>query len=235
MLTALSRAARAAGERVRPTSHGLLVDQFLPTYDATQYRHAVVDATPAETMRAVRTADLTDTGSGVKALSWLRLVPEQVARLLGREVATPRADVTAADELRETVVELGASDDEYVVGMVGRFWQPVIEFADVAPGGFADFDEPGYAKLAMSFSVRPYGENRTLLTYEARTATTDEEARRQFRRYWTVIAPFAGYLMSRAVARIRADAEASHREPTGVAPTTAAEAIEAGAPAPESP
>lgn len=112
------------------------------------------------------------------------------------------------DDLRETVVELGERPGEEVVyGMVGKFWKPTIEWADVDAGEFRDFDEPGYAKLVTSFSVRPYGAARTLLSYETRIVTTDEAARRRFRRYWTVIGSFAGFLMYRALARIRIDAE----------------------------
>jgi hypothetical protein len=43
----------------------------------------------------------------------------------------------------------------------------------------------GYAKTTCSFSVRMLDEHRTLLSGLMRTATTDEDARRWFRRYWT--------------------------------------------------
>jgi hypothetical protein len=58
-----------------------------------------------------------------------------------------------------------------------------IEFAKVAPTAFCDFAEPGYAKAIYSLSVRPLGDHRTLLAGLMRTDTTDEHARRWFRRY----------------------------------------------------
>jgi hypothetical protein len=61
----------------------------------------------------------------------------------------------------------------------------VITFAKVSAEGFRDFAEPGYAKMIYSFSVRALDERRTLLSGMMRTATTDEQARRWFRRYWT--------------------------------------------------
>jgi len=93
--------------------------------------------------------------------------------------------------------------EEFVFGAIGKFWRPAIEWRQVESDEFSAFDESGYAKLAIGLSVRPYGEDRTLLSYEARTATTDDPARRNFRRYWRVIGPFAGYLMSRALSASR--------------------------------
>jgi hypothetical protein len=75
--------------------------------------------------------------------------------------------------------------DEIALGLVGKFWRPVIEFAKVTTEQFRDFAEPGYAKTVYSLSVRPINEHRTLLSGVMRTATTDEHARRWFRRYWT--------------------------------------------------
>jgi hypothetical protein len=77
------------------------------------------------------------------------------------------------------------SRDEIALGLVGKFWRPVIECANVTAEGFRDFAEPGYAKTIYSLSVRRLDDDRTLLTGVMRTATTDEHARRWFRRYWT--------------------------------------------------
>lgn len=75
--------------------------------------------------------------------------------------------------------------DEIALGLVGKFWRPVIEFAPVTRDQFRDLAEPGFAKTVYSLSVRPLEEGRTLLTGVMRTATTDERARPWFRRYWT--------------------------------------------------
>ena len=75
---------------------------------------------------------------------------------------------------------------EIALGLVGKFWRPVIEFARITSADeFRDFDEPGFAKTVYDLSVREVGANRTLLSGEMRTATTDAHARRWFRRYWT--------------------------------------------------
>jgi len=62
----------------------------------------------------------------------------------------------------------------------------VIEYAHVAAGDSSAFSQPGYPKTVYALAVRPLesGEG-TLLSAVMRTATTDERARRWFRRYWT--------------------------------------------------
>ncbi|WP_254762222.1 hypothetical protein [Natrinema marinum] len=190
------------------------IDRYLPEYDVTTTRHAVVDADPETTYEAMLAADLTDTGPIVRALGWLRDAPTAVAHWIGgtSRDAPPKtlrfADVPETDEWTELADEPG---EEFVFGAIGKFWRPAIEWRQIDADAFAAFDEPGYAKLAVGLSVRPYGDGRTLLTYEARTATTDERARRNFRRYWRLIGPFAGYLMSKALERIAADATALAR------------------------
>jgi hypothetical protein len=74
---------------------------------------------------------------------------------------------------------------------------------------FAAFDEPGWGKIACHFLVRPDGEHRSVLTYECRTATTDDEARRRMARYWWVIRPFVGHLLRAALRTIADSANAT--------------------------
>jgi len=65
-------------------------------------------------------------------------------------------------------------------------FSPVIAFATVSRDTFRDFVEPGYAKTVYSLSVNALDERRTLLSGTMRTATTDDQARAWFRRYWTL-------------------------------------------------
>lgn len=205
MLRALIGADQSAGSNA-----AMLIDEYVPEYDATQVKHAIVDADPETTYEAMLAADLLDLGPAVRLLGALRAVPQVLTRRLrGSPGAAPRermrfADVPETDEWTLLAHEPG---EEYVFGAIGKFWRPAIEWRTVDAERFAAFDEPGYAKLAIGLSVRPYGDHRTLLTYEARTTTTGRRAERNFRRYWRLIGPFAGYLMRRALARIETDAE----------------------------
>lgn len=93
---------------------------------------------------------------------------------------------------------LGRTDDELVIGVLGRPWAPggaraprLADQADPA-AHFAGFDEPGWAKVIVNFRVGG-GE----LTTETRVLATDERSRRAFARYWLLIRPFSGLIRRR--------------------------------------
>ena len=76
---------------------------------------------------------------------------------------------------------------------------------------FHDFDEPGYAKTIYTLSVRKLADGRSLLSGLMRTATTDEHARRWFRRYWTFgVGSGAHILVHALLEMVRETAERSH-------------------------
>jgi hypothetical protein len=173
----------------------MLVDDFVPVYDVSDTVATVVDADVATTWDALMAVDLIDVGRRrplVAALGALRMLPELVSHVLHGEAP---ARSPGQLRLRDTPtlpqdqggwVLLGERPhDELALGVVGKFWRPVIVYAKVTPESFRDFDTPGYARTIYSLSVRPIHERRTLLSGVMRTATTDEHARRWFRRYWT--------------------------------------------------
>ena len=97
---------------------------------------------------------------------------------------------------------------EIAFGAVGRFWTPTIEWRTVAPQDFAAFAEPGWGKIACTFTTIAYGPSRTMVTYECRTAVTDADSRRRFLRYWWLIRPFVAHIMRATVHTIANNAEA---------------------------
>lgn len=174
----------------------MLVDDFLPVYDVSDSVATVVDANVATTWDALMQVDLIDVGRRrplVAALGALRALPEIVSHVLHGEPPAPPPKVL---RLRDTTqlplgeggwVLLGERpQEEIALGLVGKFWRPVIPFAKVAAGEFRDFAEPGFAKTVYSLAVRALDDRRTLLSGVMRTATTDDDARRWFRRYWTL-------------------------------------------------
>ncbi len=173
-----------------------LVDEFLPAYDVSDGVATVVDADVATTWNALMEVDLMEVGRRrplVAVLGALRSLPEVVSHVLHGE-PPPHApgrlrlrDTTALPVNEGGWVLLGERPgDEIALGLVGKFWRPVIVYARVDAGQFRDFSEPGYAKTIYSLSVRPLDGRRTLLSGVMRTATTDGQARRWFRRYWTL-------------------------------------------------
>jgi hypothetical protein len=184
----------------------LRIDQVMPRFDANVAQHVVVDAGPRETYEALLDTDLMDNPL-TRLLVAVRDLPNAVRRRerAGRPVVRIR-DTTAGDEggwvsLRE---EPGV---EFLVGLVGRFWQRDYGIVRVRPEEFTAFDRPGYAKTVAGFSLHPHGAGRTLLTYECRTVTTDEAARRRFRAYWLALRPFVRELERASLVGVKRQAE----------------------------
>ena len=197
--------------RTKKDEMTMLIDHSLPRYDVTEVQEIEVDAPPAVTYHAIRRADLRD--PLISALFALRELPDRLSRRLqGAPPKPPLKRFTFADlESPEMGFMLLAEqpEREFTVGSVGRFWKRDYGWRRIEAKDFADFNEPGYAKLAVGFSVHPSGFSGSTLRYEARTATTDEEARKRFRRYWRLIRPGVAAVMQRALRRIKAEAEGS--------------------------
>lgn len=180
----------------------------MPTYDAVIAEHIVVAADPATTFTAARELDLLTVHSPLLDLSmWLRGLP---ARLSAKAPPPLPRLVIGEDMGLPGWTFLGQRPNrEVAFGAVGRFWQPNIEWRDVAVADFAGFDEPGWGKIVANFSVLPYGASGSLLTYECRTVTTDPDSRRRFLLYWRLIRPFVGHILRATLRQIEANATAS--------------------------
>jgi hypothetical protein len=198
----------------------MLIDELLPTYDVSDSTATVVAADQATTWHALLETDLIEVGRRkplVGALGAVRMLPELAAHLLHGERPPQAPDRMTLRQTTEARAEEGGwvllgerPGAEIALGLVGRFWRPVIEYRAVPADRFADFDEPGWAKTVYGLSVRPLGPGRALLEGTMRTATTDEHARRWFNRYWTLGVGSGAHLLVRGlleVARVEAEGE----------------------------
>ncbi len=174
----------------------MLIDDFMPVYDVSDGVAAVVEADLATTWAALQEVDLIEVGRKrplVALLGALRILPDIVSHLLHGELPPQQPEHLRLRDLATIPLDKGGwvllglrEEDEIALGLVGRFWRPVIDFAGVpSAAAFRDFAEPGFAKTVYALSVRELEPRRTLLSGVMRTATTDEHARRWFRRYWT--------------------------------------------------
>ncbi|MGZ4511600.1 MAG: hypothetical protein ACXVYA_09890 [Mycobacterium sp.] len=186
----------------------LLIEAAVPTFDTMIVEHIVVTADVSTTFQAARALDLLTVRTPLLVASmWIRGLPE---RLLGKASPPPQRLVMSEQIALPGWLALGEQPDrEISFGAVGKFWRPVIEWRDVAPADFGDFDEPGWGKIAADFSVAPYGQSHTILTYQCRTTTTDPDSRRRFLRYWWLIRQFVAHIMRATLRTIKADAEAA--------------------------
>jgi hypothetical protein len=188
----------------------LVVDRYLPRFDVRLAEHLIVDADLATTWDALFRLDLVEIHTPLLDLAfWARALP---AKLRGVEAPAPPSLVLGdPDVALPGWLTLGVDPGhELALGAIGRFWTPTIVWHDVPdPEAFRAFADPGWGKIGVSFSVRPYGEHRALLSYECRTLTTDVASRKAFARYWVVIRPFVRHIMR---ATLRAVA-VSHEPP----------------------
>lgn len=179
---------------------GLLIDRFAPRYDIMQAQHLVVDAPPAQTYAAVRSLDFTDVGGFVvDAAFWVRGLPE---RLKGQAPERTPLTFDTMTSASDWVVLGERAGEEIAAGVAGRFWKPVIEWKRLTPEEFTEFAEPGFGKIVFSLSVRPYGETRSLVTYDVRVTMTDSASHAKFRAYWAVVAPFVRTVQAAALRTI---------------------------------
>ena len=176
-------------------SESQLAEDFLPVYDISDAVAAVVEADSETVWRALLDVDLLKLGREAPlagTLAALRMLPEVVGHLLhGERPAKPPDSMRLRDLPSIPMYEGGwllaeRPGEEIALGLVGKFWRPVIEFARIETADeFRAFDQPGFAKTIYDLSVRELEPSKTLLSGVMRTATTDEHARRWFRRYWT--------------------------------------------------
>ena len=171
-----------------------LLERYLPEYDVSDSVACVVDADVATTWAALIEADLIEVGRKhplIAVLGFARLLPELAADLLHGEARGPTRAPAAQGDDRATHHQgrLGlvgrARNDELALGLVGKFWRPVIEVASLEVEEFRSFSQPGWAKTVYDMRVSRIDKRRTLLSGTMRTATTDGRSRRWFRRYWT--------------------------------------------------
>jgi hypothetical protein len=186
------------------------MDQFLPKYDFAVVHADVVRAPPAECYRVAGELDLFQAPL-VRTLLGVRGLPQRVVGTLkGRGMTTALQASRPTFRVKDMVglgwIQLGETPGvELVLGQVSRPWKAVAVSADapITPEQFTSFDEPGFAKIATSLRIDPYGNDSSILTMETRVAITDDESRRRFRRYWLLIGPFS-FLIRRMALRLLA-------------------------------
>jgi len=117
----------------------------------------------------------------VGVLGALRMLPEVVGHFLHGERPAKPVSMRLRDMPEIPMAEGGwvllgeRPGEEIALGLVGKFWRPVIEFAPIEGAEeFRSFDKAGFAKTVYDLSASELEPGRTLLTGLMRTATTDE-------------------------------------------------------------
>lgn len=190
-----------------PDERDAFLDRFMPEYEVVERHHIVVAAPADVTFGALMDMDLEDS-------SIIRAIFKGRELLLGADAeAKPRARGLVA-----MTRELGwgtladAAGHEIVMGAVTQPWNANVVFRGVPREEFADFNEPGYVKIAWTLRVDAAGEGASIARTETRAIATDAEARRKFRWYWARFSP--GIVLIRAVSLPLVKKEAERRAQT---------------------
>jgi hypothetical protein len=197
----------------------MLLDQFMPAPQYSVRVRAAVRADIDTTWAAVHEANLF-ADRWVRALFGLRDGPTRLwHRLRGRPDQQVPRSITFDDiaQLPSWMVLGENPPHEAILGSVGRFWQHDYGWREVPPEEFAAFNEPGYAKTLAAMRLQRLIDGRTLVTYDSRTSTTSDDARRRFRLYWLVLRFGIWLVMKRALAAIQSEAESRARTRTPAA------------------
>jgi hypothetical protein len=198
-----------------------LLEQVLPQYEVNEV-HAVEIRAAAEkvyaTLQQYRMGDspLFRLLFGLRKLAGL---PMLLAR--GKPV---RREWNFAEppvlELRPFVKVAEAPNEEVVLGLIGKFWEPAPQQVMLPDGeAFLKFDDPAYAKAAMNFRLTPNGNGLTRLSTETRVRVPDPRSRKWFKLYWAVIGFFSGWLRVDMLGRIKDAAEGSEIREAIMGPT----------------
>ena len=123
-----------------------LLDEFLPEYDVSDSVARVVAADRDSTWQALVSADLMEVGRRrpmVAVLGFSRLLPELASHLLHGEGIPDQPEHLRLKETTQSPAIDGGwmllgerEPEELALGLVGKFWRPVIEYAALEPSEF---------------------------------------------------------------------------------------------------
>ena len=183
----------------------------MPDFDVAATYATTINATPAQVYTAILE---TDFGSHpiVALLMGIRSIPAFLAspRATLRRLRTAKA--TGGQQLKtmlsdDFVLLEETPSSEMVLGLTGRFWTPSGGLIRSDPAIFRQMPPTGLARAAWNFRVAPMDNGQTRLSTETRVRCGDEKTTRQFKRYWTLVAPGSGLIRWVILRQVRRKAE----------------------------
>jgi hypothetical protein len=176
----------------------MLIDAFLPNYDAVERHQITIAAQPSLVFACVWTADL---GSPliIRILLALRRLPACLAHpatgLQRLRLLSPSSGLTLPSLLDAGFCLLAQEPDrEILLGLVGQFWTVSGNIEPTDPERFRRPLRGGTARAAWNFTIEACAPGQTILRTETRVHCSDPRTAARFRCYWLVIRPFSGLI-----------------------------------------
>ena len=193
-----------------------LLDEFMPAYEVVERHHVRVAAPAAIALAAACDMDLAQSPI-------IRGIFKGRELILGAQpdkARNPRTLLAWARELGWAVLS-ETPDREVVLGAVTRPWDANPVFRPLPPHQFAAFHEPGYARIVWTLRADPISATESVARTETRVATTDEAARKNFRRYWSLVSPGVEVIRWISLQLVKREAESRMRRGHGTVYETA--------------
>jgi len=171
-----------------------LQNQYLPDFHFNEVHRITIEAPREKVFGKINAFDFS--GS-------------TVIRLLLRLRGLPTNTTKGLDGVLKMGFSLLAvhQDEELILGLIGRFWEPSGKIQRVAPVDFKAFNDPDFAKVTWNFKILPGRGNLLTVETETRIACIDPVVRRRFARYWFLIKPFSGIIRKHMLKQIKIQAE----------------------------
>ena len=191
--------------REKAEEHSSL-DPFFPEYQVFE-RYEVVAHAPAETAFSAAAALKLEDSSLVRAIFSTREMflgsrPDDNALRLGL--------IEKAKQWGWGVLKV-MPGQEMLFGAVTQPWVARPVFKSLSPEEFIGFMTPGYVKIAWTLRVDPLDQATSILSTETRAFATDQQARKKFRRYWSMVMPGTVLIRRLALCQAKKQAEAMTR------------------------
>ncbi len=187
----------------------MLLEQTLPQHDVNEIHSIQVCAAPEVVYHALHSLRVSDLRLA-RFLFWLRRLPALLIAP-GRAVIGQQPSKQPFLQLLNQagfVLVAEAPNEEIVIGLVGKFWQPVQNQVKLADGTeFLHFDDPTYAKAVINFHLVRKSDTKVHLTTETRVHVPNPASRRFFRLYWMLIGFFSGVIRVEILKQIKHVAE----------------------------
>lgn len=177
-------------------------DRFLPDADLAVTELVLVAADPDAAFAAIDAADV----SGDRLLGVLGGLTDLDKRLAGSAVRPKRLGELLGPELGF----VGLADEPgklRAVGLAARYSPFDRAVRRLEPDAFASFDEPGYVRAVVGFSLHGQDDGQTLLACDARVRATDEDTRSTLQAASFLVAPAARLLCHRLIELVKQQAE----------------------------
>jgi len=172
----------------------MLLSKVMPAHSLREIDHVAVTVPPERAWPAARGFDAARIPI-VRALFVLRILPDRFAALARHrpQPSVASVGVGSIERSRDPGFQVLGEEPgrEIVVGAIGRFWNPNIEWKAVAPDAFRHFTEPGWGKVAWSVRVDPRESGGSFILFDVRVGATDPVSFERFRPYWALIGGFS--------------------------------------------